>query len=162
MSVQVLLTPRHLGIVMSYEGGGDLHAYVRHYKLDEVVARCVYMLRQGPSRTNACYLFMHFSKLEEVHHSPDSSLALPAPLHAHTHISHRTSDTFSGRLLRDWTTVTTTTLPTGVSAALRLTHVYQTAITSQAPNALITIIIRCCSAAALLQGLEARQLHPVM
>lgn len=36
---QVVLTHKHLGIVMSYEAGGDLHSYVQKYKLDETVAR---------------------------------------------------------------------------------------------------------------------------
>jgi hypothetical protein len=36
---QVLLTRRHLAIVMSYEGGGDLHSYARKYTMNEEVAR---------------------------------------------------------------------------------------------------------------------------
>jgi hypothetical protein len=37
--VQVLLTKHHLAIVMSYEGGGDLHSYARKYTMNEEVAR---------------------------------------------------------------------------------------------------------------------------
>jgi hypothetical protein len=37
--VQVLLTKQHLAIVMSYEGGGDLHSYARKYTMNEEVAR---------------------------------------------------------------------------------------------------------------------------
>lgn len=36
---QVILTRRHLAIVMTYEGGGDLHEYARSYKVNEEVAR---------------------------------------------------------------------------------------------------------------------------
>jgi hypothetical protein len=39
LPLQVILTRKHLGIVMSYEAGGDLHSYVNKYKLDETVAR---------------------------------------------------------------------------------------------------------------------------
>lgn len=41
---QVVLTRRHLAIVMSYEGGGDLHSYCSKYTLNEEVARCVRLL----------------------------------------------------------------------------------------------------------------------
>jgi hypothetical protein len=37
---QVILTRRHLAIVMSYAAGGDLHEYVRRFQLNEDVARC--------------------------------------------------------------------------------------------------------------------------
>ncbi len=36
---QVVLTRKHLGIVMSYAAGGDLHSYCTRYKLDETVVR---------------------------------------------------------------------------------------------------------------------------
>jgi hypothetical protein len=32
----VVLTPSHLGIVMSYEPGGDLHVFCDKFKVDEV------------------------------------------------------------------------------------------------------------------------------
>lgn len=38
---QVLLTRKHLGIVMTYEAGGDLHSYATKYKMDETVVRLV-------------------------------------------------------------------------------------------------------------------------
>ncbi|KAI8471620.1 MAG: kinase-like domain-containing protein [Monoraphidium minutum] len=36
---QVVLTPRHLGIVMTYEAGGDLHVFCSKFKVDEEAAR---------------------------------------------------------------------------------------------------------------------------
>lgn len=38
---QVVLTRRHLGIVMTYEAGGDLHVFCNKFKVDEVRANAV-------------------------------------------------------------------------------------------------------------------------
>jgi hypothetical protein len=35
----VILTRSHLGIVMSYADGGDLHHYCTKYEMNETVAR---------------------------------------------------------------------------------------------------------------------------
>lgn len=50
---QVILTSRHLGIVMTYEAGGDLHSYCRKYKVDETVAR--YFMRQIMPALDYCH-----------------------------------------------------------------------------------------------------------
>ncbi|WIA14928.1 hypothetical protein OEZ85_001641 [Tetradesmus obliquus] len=50
---QVILTRKHLGIVMTYEAGGDLHMYVTKYKLDETVAR--YFFRQIVEGLGYCH-----------------------------------------------------------------------------------------------------------
>eukprot|EP00877_Chromochloris_zofingiensis_P007015 jgi/Chrzof1/2567/Cz11g20180.t1 len=51
--MKVLLTPRHLGIVMTYEAGGDLHSYCEKYKLNETIAR--YFFRQVINALSYCH-----------------------------------------------------------------------------------------------------------
>lgn len=50
---QVVLTRRHLGIVMNYAAGGDLHSYCERFKLDESVARCAQQLSAGSTSAPA-------------------------------------------------------------------------------------------------------------
>lgn len=50
---QVVLTPRHLGIVMTYEAGGDLHAFCSRFKITEIAAR--YFFRQIIAAVDYCH-----------------------------------------------------------------------------------------------------------
>eukprot|EP00775_Hariotina_reticulata_P003264 gene3264-3542_t len=54
---QVVLTRRHLGIVMSYVAGGDLHSYCTRFKLDETVARYFFLqIVEGLQYCHRCHI----------------------------------------------------------------------------------------------------------